>query len=121
MAKELTGEDIVYKTECQEPDILTLPVELSRDEAIRIALFNNKDLQASLYDLGIAKMSLEAVVLFQNPLVAVSNVSPLNQSAINLVQFETQLLNIPDLIQIPLRRKMFTTQLEIAIYTFVAR
>ncbi|MBA2306945.1 TolC family protein, partial [Candidatus Dependentiae bacterium] len=127
LAKGLVGEDSIYVEESCTGNRALLPQELSRDEAVRIALLHNRELRASLYELGIAKMTLADAVLFQNPIVSISAPSPLNSSpnstvltpAINYIEVETQILNIPDLIQIPLRRRMYSTQLEIALYIFV--
>ena len=123
IAKELTGEDIIYEEEGCASVAPVLPQELSRDEAVRIALLANKDLRASLYELGIAKTNLADAVLFQNPLISFAKPFPLNTSqrpsTADYIQIDTQILNVPDIIQIPLRRRMYSAQLEIAVYTFV--
>lgn len=119
LAKELFCEDIHYPYDGCIKEPLSVPQKLSRDEAIRIALLNNKELQATLYDLGIAKAQLANAVLLENPLLSFTNVSPLNESEINLMQIESQVLNFPDLYLIPLRKKLYSTQLEITLYAFV--
>ncbi len=123
LAKEITGQDIDYGEAGHDTNVPVLPQELSRDEAIRIALLNNKDIRASLYELGITKTTLADAVLFQNPVISFSSPSPLNAAesltAINYLQVDSQILNLPDLVQIPMRRRMYSAQLEIAVYTFV--
>ncbi|MEW6417150.1 MAG: TolC family protein [Nitrospirota bacterium] len=86
---------------------------LTEDDAVRIALLNNKRLQSSFEEIGVAKADLVQAGLFSNP----------NFSAVFRFPFEgggtdieaDGLFKISDLWQIPLRKKVASARLEATV------
>ncbi|MCH7767544.1 MAG: TolC family protein [Nitrospinae bacterium] len=85
---------------------------LTRKEAVQIAILNNRTLQAAFEELGVAKADLVQAGFFTNPRID------------GLVRFPTKgggtnveaggLVNLADLWQIPLRKRLAKTRLEAA-------
>ena len=67
---ERTGQEIIWEQTSEEESIVRNEVDklldgsLSREEAIRIALINNRELQGTLEKIGIAKSDLIQAGLF---------------------------------------------------------
>lgn len=94
---------------------------VSRNNAIRIALLNNKELRASYEELGIAKADLIQAGLFKNPSVAVSFNIPDRKDIGTNIELEAPLLTLTDLWQVPLRKKVFNNVLDEAVYRLAQR
>ncbi len=85
--------------------------ELTADAAARVALVNNRDLQATLQDLGIAQADLAQAGRISNPslhgfLRFPNQAATSNNYEISLVQ------DVLDILIRPLRQKFATAQLE---------
>ena len=119
IVKEHMCEDIYFDDrEFKE----VLAKELSRDEALRIALLNNKFLQASFQELGIAKADLIQAGLLKNPSIAISCSIPKKEShATTNIELEAPIISLTDLFQIPLRKKVFTAHLEMILSRFITQ
>jgi outer membrane protein TolC len=80
---------------------------LSSDTAVRIALLNNKALQASYNDLGIAQAALIKASVPANPVIAIDRTT-----GAGALEIERQLLiNIFSIATIPARREIAMEQL----------
>lgn len=115
-SKERTGHEARWEqtsedAKATEAEVAALLADgLSRDEAVRIALLNNRALQAAFEELGVAKADLVQAGLFTNPRID------------GLVRFPTEgggtnveaggFINIADLWQIPVRKRLATTRME---------
>ena len=85
--------------------------ELDADHAVRVALANNRSVQATLEELGIARGDYMASVLVRNPILGAEirfPGSPLEPFEISLMQ------SLIDLIQLPRRRKLGAAEFEAA-------
>lgn len=82
---------------------------LTADEAVQIALLNNRELQATYEDLGVAQADLVQAGLLKNPILNAA-VEFTNGSGTKL-QFSV-VENFLDLLQIPLRKRIAQTALE---------
>lgn len=86
---------------------------ISRDDAIRIALLNNPALQADFESIGIAKADFVQAGLFTNPTVEAGWWFPIKAEA---TQFGVSVgFALNDLWQIPLRKRVFKDQLDVAV------
>lgn len=115
-AKERTGHEARWEQTAEDAQATNAEVAamladgLTRDEAVRIALINNRTLQAAFEELGVAKADLVQAGFFTNPRID------------GLVRFPTEgggtnveaggLINIADLWQIPVRKRLAATRLE---------
>lgn len=115
-AIERIGVEI--KWEQSEEDTGAIKAEVKRllvdgitmDEAVRIALLNNQKLQAVLEEIGIAKADLVQAGLFTNPDLSAIFRFPFGGGGTGI---ETSgVLNIADLWQIPIRKKIAAKKLE---------
>ena len=104
---EQTAED----AQATQAEVNTMLADgLGRREAVQIAVLNNRALQAVFEELGVAKADLVQAGFFTNPHVD------------GLVRFPTEggrasveaggLINIADLWQIPVRKRLAATRLE---------
>ncbi|MDO8631592.1 MAG: TolC family protein, partial [Phycisphaerales bacterium] len=102
-----TGAEAVY-----DPDADALSAEqietmladgLTVDEAVRLALLNNRQLQAEFMAIGVAKADLVQAGLLSNPTLAFSAQFPEGGGRSNIQASLAQ--NIADLWQIPKRKK----------------
>lgn len=85
--------------------------ELSADAAARVALINNRDLQATLQDLGIAQADLAQASRISNP--HLSGFVRFPNQAPNGRNFEVSLVqDFLDILIQPLRKKFAAAQLE---------
>lgn len=113
---ERTGIEIIW--EQSEKDAMAVKEEVKRlvsdgitmDEAVKIALLNNRKLQASFEEIGIAKADLAQAGLFTNPNLSAIFRFPFGGGGTGI---ETAgLLNIADFWQIPIRKKVAAARLE---------
>lgn len=91
---------------------------LSMDDSIRIALINNKRLQAIFEELGIAKADLVQAGLLTNPDLTLIFRFPFGGGGTGIEA--GGLFNLSDIWQIPLKKKIASLKLEIAIYQIQA-
>lgn len=93
---------------------LLLQDGMSSDDAVRIALMNNRKLQAAFEEIGIAKSDLVQAGLFSNPNISALFQFPFRGSGtyVDAGGF----LNIADIWQIPLRKKLAAAHLEAALF-----
>ena len=78
---------------------------ITREEAIRISLLNNQQLQATFHMLGIARADVVQAGLFTNPSLGTLLRFPTNGSGGTGVELDL-LFRISDLWNVPLRRKV---------------
>jgi len=117
LIQQSTGVDAAY-----DPDEVQLTTEeldamladgLSLDEAVRIALVNNRRLQAEFLDIGVAKAEWVQSGLLSNPSLGLSTRFPEGGGRSN---FEASLAqNLVDLWQIPVRRRISQQALDQAV------
>ncbi len=115
-AKRSTGADIFWQRieECIEPSEQSLidPQIVSRDEAVRLALQYNPQLQAQFEELGIAKADLRQAGFYTNP--RIDSIFRLPTSGPGRTNIEVEAyMNLSDAWQVPLRRHVAYDQLEI--------
>jgi cobalt-zinc-cadmium efflux system outer membrane protein len=84
--------------------------ELTVDRAVRIALLNNRALQATLQDLGIARAEAIQVSLIQNPVFSGHARVPEDSGKTNLELALTQ--SVLDALYAPLRARVAKAQFE---------
>ena len=119
IAYERFGEEIVWeqseaeKQRTQNEVARLLTDGLSRHDAVRIALMNNRQLQQSFEKVGISKSDLVQAGLFSNPSLDVLFRFPSGGGRTNIEA--TSLLPLSDLWQIPFRKKVAATRLEATI------
>lgn len=88
-----------------------LSKELTADDAVQIALFNNHGLQAEFEDIGIAQADLAQAGRLQNPRLSATIRPPLASGPATTVSLDlTQ--RVLELILIPLRKKVAAAQFE---------
>ena len=102
---EVTGMGEVYRPGEQER-IAALVEErmadgLTVDDAVTIALLNNRSLQAAFFDVGMARADVVQAGLLSNPSIGVSVRFPSGGGLANIEASVAQ--NIAELWQIPLR------------------
>lgn len=106
------SEDDVKKT--QEEVGRLLSDGLTMDDAVGIALLNNRDLQATFEEIGIAKADLVQAGLYTNPDLGAVFRFPFGGGGVS-VEGEG-LMNIADFWRIPLRKKTAAAKLEASIF-----
>lgn len=118
-AIERTGNEIIWqKSEEDEKKIKEeinklLSDNLTMDDSVRIALINNKRLQAAFEEIGIAKADLVQAGLFTNPDLSAIFRFPLGGGRTGV---ETGgLLNVSDIWQIPIKKKIASARLEMTL------
>lgn len=103
------GEQVSIRKEIKE----ILADGLSRDEAAKIALLNNRILQSTFEEIGISKSDLVQAGLFRNPRIGALFRFPLDGGSTNIDAFG--IFNLSDLWQIPFRKKVAAVQLEMSM------
>jgi cobalt-zinc-cadmium efflux system outer membrane protein len=83
---------------------------LSEDEAVQIALLNNRNLQALYAQLGIAQADLVQASLLHNPVVDGASGFPIGGGVVNLT-FGVA-MDFIDFLYVPLRQRVAAAQLE---------
>jgi cobalt-zinc-cadmium efflux system outer membrane protein len=120
IAKERTEQELLWEKSEEEQATILKEVDdllrdgLSRQEAVRIALLNNRLLQGTFEELGISKSNLVQAGLLSNPsLSAVFRFLISSGSGTNI---DADLFfPISDLWQIPFRKKAAAAQMEATI------
>ncbi len=120
IAGERTDQELLWEKSEKEQASIREEVDglladgLSRQEAVRIALLNNRQLQSAFEELGISKSALVQAKLLSNPTVGavfrflISSGSGTNIDAEGF-------LPISDLWQIPFRKKVAAARMEATI------
>jgi outer membrane protein TolC len=118
--RAITHSDIVIDrqnySECMQYDETIIAQGMSLDEAIRIALQNNQDLQADFENLGVAKADLIQAGLFTNPTINSVFRFPTKTPEPGTGQTNiesTAALRLADLWQVPLNKRVAEDLLEI--------
>ena len=87
-----------------------LKTKLTADEAVQIALLNNRDLQAVYSDLGVAQADLVQAGLLNNPIFEAAIKFPTSGGQANL-EFIT-VMNFLDVFYMPLRKRVAAARFE---------
>jgi cobalt-zinc-cadmium efflux system outer membrane protein len=87
--------------------------KLTREEAVQIALINNRDLQHTLEEIGIAKSDLIQAGLIHNPSLSAFFRLPTGGGGTNTEA--DGLISISDIWQIPFRKKVASANLEMTM------
>lgn len=103
-----TGADEDHQVHRAIDDLLSQ--ELSADQAIQIALLNNRGLQATYQDLGLAQADLVQAGLLSNPVFSGSVLIPVDGGA-SEVEFGIA-QNFLELLTIPMRKRIAQSQYE---------
>ncbi|MBW2307866.1 MAG: TolC family protein [Deltaproteobacteria bacterium] len=118
-AYKLTSRQLLWEKSEEEQAAIREEVDkllldgLSREEAVRIALLNNRELQSSFEEIGISKSDLVQAGLFTNPSIGAIFRFLLGGGGTNI---EAEgFLNISDLWQIPFRKKAAAARMESTI------
>jgi cobalt-zinc-cadmium efflux system outer membrane protein len=87
-----------------------LKAKLTADEAVQVALLNNRDLQAVYSDLGVAQADLVQAGLLNNPIFEAALKFPTSGGQTNL-EFVT-VMNFLDVFYMPLRKRVAAARFE---------
>ena len=118
-SSERTGHELLWEqSEGEEASIRKeikeiLDDGLSRDEAVKVALLNNRLLQSTFEEIGISKSDLVQAGLFRNPRIGALFRFPLDGGSTNIDAFG--IFNLSDFWQIPFRKKVAAVQLEMSM------
>jgi outer membrane protein, heavy metal efflux system len=112
-----TGQQVVWnqgtpddqKTETAISGVLSRP--LNADDAVRVALLNNPDLQASFEEIGISQADLVQAGLLHNPTLMASWRFPDRPPSITDTEYSLA-ADFLDLVMIPIREKIARANLE---------
>ena len=119
ITKERTGEEIIWEESPREELEIQHEIEeltadgLSRQEATRIALINNRGLQRTFEEIGISKSDLVQAGLFTNPSLEAIFRFPSGGGRSNVEA--AVFFSLSDFWQIPLRKKVAAAQMEATI------
>ena len=106
-ARDQLGKDIRWlKTEAEQQTVADRVNELiakplSVDDAVQIALFNNKGLQASYFDLGISESNLVQAGRLPNPHFSMTRTSVVEGGVRNTTVDQALTMNVLALLTIP--------------------
>ena len=89
---------------------LLLKAKLTADEAVQVALLNNRDLQAIYSDLGVAQADLVQAGLFNNPIFDAAVKFPTSGGQANLEL--VTVINFLDVFYMPLRKRVAAARFE---------
>ena len=115
--QQRTGREILWEQSQEEADVIHQQVNallekgLTREEALRIALINNRDLQAIFEEIGMSKSELVQAGLFRNPTISAFFRFPFHGSGTN-IEADGLLFPLSDLWQMPFRKKVAAAHLE---------
>jgi cobalt-zinc-cadmium efflux system outer membrane protein len=84
--------------------------KLTVSQAVQIALLNNREIQASYSDLGVAQADLVQAGLFKNPMFDAAVTFPISGGPPDLEL--TAVMNFLDIFYIPLRKRVAAARLE---------
>ena len=93
---------------------------LTPDTAVQIALLNNRELQSTYADLGIAQANVVQATLWKNPIVAGTIFFPITGGGSPDYTFDLA-LRVIDIIYIPLRKRVAESELEETKFQVTAR
>lgn len=114
LIRESTNAESVADPQAEATDAAALSRQLADglglEQAVRIALMNNRQLQSSFLEIGIAKAEWVQAGLLSNPALGFSLMFPEGGGRSNLQVNLAQ--NIVDLWQIPIRRRVAELELE---------
>lgn len=116
MVNQRTGQSLTWNDHApiispsDEAMASMLPGELTADRAVAIAFANNRDLQATLEELGIARAELMQASLLRNPIFDGELRFPGNPAKPFELSIAQTLL---DLIQLPARRRLGAAMFEV--------
>jgi len=114
--KERVGAEIQWEQSEEDRRLIDEKVKvllsdgLTMDDAVKIALLNNKKLQATFEDIGIAKGDLVQAGFFTNPNLKALFKFPFSGGSTGLEL--GGIINIADLWQIPIRKKVAASRLQ---------
>jgi len=108
---EQSGEDKAKIEE--EIDRVLRDNVLTRNEAVGVALINNRALQSAFEEIGISKADLVQAGLFHNPGLGMLFRFPFDGDGTN-IEMEGSFV-LPDLWQMPFRRKVAAAQMDVTI------
>lgn len=117
--QERTGYELIWEQSEREEKVVREEVAkllangLTRDEAVRIALLNNRTLQSTLEEIGIAKSDLIQAGLFRNPSLSALFRFPFHGSGTNS-EIDAG-ISLSDFWQIPFRKKVASAHLEMVM------
>ncbi len=106
----LEKRDKRFEKELSQTMQTLLEGELTIDNAVRIALFNNPELQATFQELGIAKSDLLQAGLLKNPNFHMFTRFPKGEGETN-TEFSIS-EDVLDLLYLPLRRRVASREFE---------
>jgi len=117
LSEERTGEQMIWERTEEDAEIIKNSIDillldaLSRKEAIQIALLNNRMLQASFENIGVAEADLVQAGLLTNPVLGFFFAFPITSanSGGGLLAF------LSDLWTIPARKRVMEKQAEATI------
>ena len=84
--------------------------KLTVDDAVQIAMLNNRELQAVYSDLGLAQADLVQAGLFKNPILDAAILFPLSGARPDLQL--SVVVSLLDALYVPLRKRVATAQFE---------
>ena len=87
-----------------------LQKKLAADDAVQIAMLNNRDLQAIYSDLGLAQADLVQAGLFRNPILDAAVLFPLSGVRPDLQL--TVVISFLDALYVPLRKRVAAARFE---------
>jgi cobalt-zinc-cadmium efflux system outer membrane protein len=85
--------------------------KLTAEQAVQIALLNNRDLQALYMDLGIAQADLVQAGLLRNPIFDASVLFPVSDGGKPKLELSA-VMNFLDIFYVPLRRRVAAARFE---------
>lgn len=96
--------------EAEEKLRILLHKKLTADDALQIAMLNNRDLQATYVELGVAQADLVQAGLFRNPILDAAVQFPLS-GVLPDIQLSV-VLSLLDALYVPLRKRVAAAQFE---------
>jgi cobalt-zinc-cadmium efflux system outer membrane protein len=85
--------------------------KLTAEQAVQIALLNNRDLQALYSDLGVAQADLVQAGLLRNPMFDAAVLFPLSDGGKPKLELST-VMNFLDIFYVPLRRRVVAARFD---------
>ena len=85
--------------------------KLTADQAVQIALLNNRDLQALYSELGVAQADLVQAGLLRNPMFDAAILFPLSNGGKPKLELSA-VMNFLDIFYVPLRRRVAAARFE---------
>jgi outer membrane protein TolC len=120
ITRERMDQDLLWEKSEEEQAAIRKEIDklladgLSRQESVRIALLNNRQLQSAFEELGISKSDLVQAKLLSNPTVGAVFRSLISSGSGTNVEVEG-FFPISDLWQIPFRKKAAAARMEATI------